>query len=205
MFPQKHIPGSWALFSSAFSTTDPPPFCSTETKSGTGAPVEATQVWAEWEDEVVGPAKLFSYYMSQKDTCLPCYNVTKPHYYPPQCHFLQNCCLSYSCTSSLHKLGSHWAQALRRCPSVALGFWAGLLQTCYSRGAASSPTQISLHTSSHITGTSLFPAKMTFPPGQPIPSAAVPLVPSRPHIAHPPGRAGRSWHGGDACVVWQTH
>lgn len=106
MFPQKRIPGSWALFSSAFSTTDPPPFCSTETKTGTGAPVEATQVWAEWEDEVVGPAKLFSYYMSQKDTCLPCYNMTKLDYYPPQCHFLQNWCLSYSCTSSFISWGA---------------------------------------------------------------------------------------------------
>lgn len=65
MFPQKHIPGPWALFSSAFSTTDPPPSRSTETKAETVAFEKASQVWAEWKDGFVGPNMLYSYCMSQ--------------------------------------------------------------------------------------------------------------------------------------------
>lgn len=80
---------------------------------------------------------------------------------------------------------------LHRCPSVALGIWAGLLQTGYSRGPASSPTQISLHTSSHITGTSVFPAKMTFPPGQQSPLQQCPWCPPGPTLlALPAGQVG---------------
>lgn len=132
------------------------PFCSAETDTGAVAPVEATQVGAEGQAEVVGPTKPFSYYMSQWDTRLPQHNMTRLNCSPCNAT-LQNYCLSLHHFTSQE---SHRDQVLPHHPCVHQGFGQDSFKSCYSQGAGSyhqsflnpdiSPHIISYHIALHL-------------------------------------------------------
>lgn len=172
------------------------PFCSAETDTGAVAPVEATQVGAEGQAEVVGPTKPFSYYMSQWDTCLPQHNMTRLNCSPCNAT-LQNYCLSLHHFTSQE---SHRDQVLPHHPCVHQGFGQDSFKSCYSQGAGSyhqsflnpdiSPHIISHHIALHLPWENGITAQKY--PWHPPDCTELSLL------------AGGSWHWNYLCVLWQT-